>query len=151
MTGKFEAASILLSHGARLDLRNSRGKTAEEILVEMRTPISLDTLVSPRSSPLKFLGSEEDDTVDSLIQEAFWLPLICGKISLSVKVATELAIEFFLRCSSSHGRMILHPFSNWNWNHHAVEIVSHIGGEDHFKLCAELPIYLFPQKNPWTD
>ena len=71
MTGKFEAASILLSHGARLDLRNSRGKTAEEILVEMRTPISLDTLVSPRSSPLKFLGSEEDDTVDSLIQEAF--------------------------------------------------------------------------------
>ena len=70
MTGKFEAASILLSHGARLDLRNSRGKTAEEILVEMRTPISLSNLVSPRSSTLSLSGAEEEDTVE-IIEVAF--------------------------------------------------------------------------------
>ena len=70
MTGKFEAASILLSHGARLDLRNSRGKTAEEILVEMRAPISLDTLVSPRSSPLSPLSLSEEES-EEMIEVAF--------------------------------------------------------------------------------
>ena len=72
MTGKFEAASILLRHGARLDLRNSRGKTADEILVEMRTPISLSNLVSPRSSPLSPLSlSEAEEESEEMIEVAF--------------------------------------------------------------------------------
>eukprot|EP00438_Fugacium_kawagutii_P018431 Skav226163 [mRNA] locus=scaffold2279:81591:83868:+ [translate_table: standard] len=55
ITGKFDCTSLLLSAGARLDLKNSRGKTADDIVKEIHAPISLETgsalmLVSPMNS-----------------------------------------------------------------------------------------------------
>ena len=41
MAGKFESTLVLLKAGASLELRNSRGKTAQDILEETKAPISL--------------------------------------------------------------------------------------------------------------
>ena len=63
MTGKFDAASILLAAGARLDLRNCRGKTAADMLQETAAPISL-TPQAPRAD-LPESCSESDSVDDS--------------------------------------------------------------------------------------
>ena len=59
MTGKFGATSTLLGAGARLDIRNSRGKTAEDILRETQAPVSLS---SPCLSPSSFAQEAESDS-----------------------------------------------------------------------------------------
>eukprot|EP00438_Fugacium_kawagutii_P023690 Skav218410 [mRNA] locus=scaffold1349:170797:174749:+ [translate_table: standard] len=42
ITGKFDCTSLLLAAGARLDLKNSRGKTADDIVKEIHAPICLE-------------------------------------------------------------------------------------------------------------
>eukprot|EP00438_Fugacium_kawagutii_P025752 Skav221048 [mRNA] locus=scaffold1448:307985:309760:+ [translate_table: standard] len=51
LTGKFEAARVLVEAGARLDLKNDRGKTAVDLLDEMHAPYLLgnDTMVKVAS------------------------------------------------------------------------------------------------------
>lgn len=51
LTGKFEAARVLVEAGARLDLKNDRGKTAVDLLDEMHAPYILgnDTMVKVAS------------------------------------------------------------------------------------------------------
>lgn len=60
ITGKFDCASLLLAAGARVDLKNRRGKTAVDIAKEICAPISLtrppadetDKVESYESDPL---------------------------------------------------------------------------------------------------
>ena len=59
VTGKFGATSILLEAGALLDIRNSGGKTAEDILRETQAPVSLS---SPCLSPSSFAQEAESDS-----------------------------------------------------------------------------------------
>lgn len=42
LTGKYDAVLVLLKAGARLDIRNGRGKTAADFVAEIKAPISLE-------------------------------------------------------------------------------------------------------------
>eukprot|EP00438_Fugacium_kawagutii_P005700 Skav227830 [mRNA] locus=scaffold948:378224:380137:+ [translate_table: standard] len=60
ITAKFDCTSLLLSAGARLDLKNSRGKTADDIVKEILAPISLEMgsdLMLPTNSDCQVGGS----------------------------------------------------------------------------------------------
>ena len=41
LTGKYDSVLVLLKAGARLDIRNGRGKTAADFVAETKAPISL--------------------------------------------------------------------------------------------------------------
>ena len=54
LTGKYEAADLLLQAGARLDIRNGHGKTASDLIAKVGAPISLSKLGD---------GADSDDTI----------------------------------------------------------------------------------------
>ena len=66
ITGKFDCASLLLAAGARVDLKNRRGKTAADIARETRAPISLTR------APADETDSVEFDQCDPVVSCAFW-------------------------------------------------------------------------------
>eukprot|EP00438_Fugacium_kawagutii_P029733 Skav215787 [mRNA] locus=scaffold3885:11859:13658:+ [translate_table: standard] len=61
MTGKFDCTSLLLSAGARLNLRNAHGKTALDIARETGAPVSIESLVMGTQS----MAADGDDSADS--------------------------------------------------------------------------------------
>ena len=55
LTGKYEATTVLLKAGARLDIRNGHGKTALDLIAKVGAPISLNKLEDD--------GADSDDTI----------------------------------------------------------------------------------------
>ena len=75
MTGKFGATSILLEAGARLDIRNSRGKTAEDILRETQAPVvefTLSVSFFVRSRGGKRFSGRPDDCGCNVLRSILW-------------------------------------------------------------------------------
>ncbi|CAE7390745.1 unnamed protein product [Symbiodinium natans] len=74
MTGNFEAACILVAAGARSDLRNYRGRTAQDMVEELGAPISLDRgyleALGLAATSLPRCSQEESAEVDYLISES---------------------------------------------------------------------------------
>ena len=66
ITGKFDCASLLLAAGARVDLKNRRGKTAADIARETRAPISLTRAPADETDSMEF------DQCDPVVSCAFW-------------------------------------------------------------------------------
>ena len=51
MTAKFDCASLLLASGARMEVKNRRGKTAQDMVRETGAPISLRPAQSEKTNP----------------------------------------------------------------------------------------------------
>jgi len=86
MTGKFEAAKILVEAGARKDLKNDRGRTAMDLLEEMQVPFqfSEDSVVRVAS-----LASSSDPASDSIYEKG----PVSTPSSYSVGPPVELDLE----------------------------------------------------------
>ncbi|CAE7838253.1 unnamed protein product [Symbiodinium sp. CCMP2592] len=75
LSGYFEATSILIAAGARLDFRNSRGQTAADLARGIRAPASLSQILeSAESHPQGPLEdkSDVDQAAASLCKKTAW-------------------------------------------------------------------------------
>lgn len=63
ITGRFAAASVLLKAGARLDLKNARGKCAADFLHGISVPVHLSiSILSPAETASDASDAESDDS-----------------------------------------------------------------------------------------